>query len=130
MESAAAPARRGRGVLLRRARRRAARLRSSPRRRRRGLHGRLLHREDGLLGLRLLHEELLLLHGDHHLLPARERSTRAPRTGDAGGRRLLGHDRLLLLRHGDLGGAPLRGLLLVVGVRRAVLHAPVLRRRP
>ena len=52
---------------------RAARLRSSPRRRRRGLHGRLLHREDGLLGLRLLHEELLLLHGDHHLLPARER---------------------------------------------------------
>ena len=33
---------------------------------------------------------------------------------DAGGRRLLGHDRLLLLRHGDLGGAPLRGLLLVV----------------
>ena len=78
MKSAAAPARRGRGVLLRRARRRAARLRSSPRRRRRGLHGRLLHREDGLLGLRLLHEELLLLHGDHHLLPARERSTRAP----------------------------------------------------
>ena len=48
------------------------------RRRRRGLHGRLLHREDGLLGLRLLHEELLLLHGDHHLLPARERRPREP----------------------------------------------------
>ena len=52
----------------------------------------------------------------------------APRTEDAGGRRLLGHDRLLLLRHGDLGGAPLRRLLLVVGVRRAVLHAAVLGR--
>ena len=60
-------------MLLRRARRRAARRRRAPLRRRRGLHGRLLHREDGLLGLRLLHEELLLLHGDHHLLPARER---------------------------------------------------------
>ena len=59
----------------------------APRRRRRGLHGRLLHREDGLLGLRLLHEELLLLHGDHHLLPARERSTRAPRTEDEVARR-------------------------------------------
>ena len=75
MESAAAPARRGRGVLLRRARRRAARLGRATRRRRRGLHGRLLHREDGLLGLRLLHEELLLLHGDHHLLPARDAVT-------------------------------------------------------
>ena len=73
MGSAAAPARRGRGVLLRGTRRRAACGRRAPRRRRRGLHGRLLHREDGLLGLRLLHEELLLLHGDHHLLPARER---------------------------------------------------------
>ena len=52
----------------------------------------------------------------------------SPRTEDAGGRRLLGHDRLLLLRHGDLGGAPLRGLLLVVGVRRPVFHAPMLRR--
>ena len=52
----------------------------------------------------------------------------APRTEDAGGRRLLGHDRLLLLGHGDLGGAPLRGLLLVVGVRRAIFDAPVLRR--
>ena len=71
MGSAAAPARRGRGVLLRGTLGRAPRLRSgAPRRRRRGLHGRLLHREDGLLGLRLLHEELLLLHGDHHLLPA------------------------------------------------------------
>ena len=48
-------------------------------------------------------------------------------TEDAGGRRLLGHDGLLLLRHGDLGGAPLRGLLLVVGVRRAIFDAPVLR---
>ena len=47
---------------------------------------------------------------------------------DAGGRRLLGHDRLLLLRHGDLGGAPLRGLLLVVRVRRPILHAAVLGR--
>ena len=114
-------------MLLRGTLGRAPRLRSAHRRRRRGLHGRLLHREDGLLGLRLLHEELLLLHGDHHLLPARERSTRAPRTEDAGGRRLLGHDRLLLLRHGDLGGAPLRRLLLVVGVRRPIFDAPVLR---
>ena len=50
------------------------------------------------------------------------------RREDAGGRRLLGHDGLLLLRLGDLGGAPLRGLLLVVRVRRAILHAAVLRR--
>ena len=66
------------GTLRRAARRR--RRTCSPRRRRRGLHGRLLHREDGLLGLRLLHEELLLLHGDHHLLPARDAaSSRARR---------------------------------------------------
>jgi hypothetical protein len=38
--------------------------------RRRRPRGRLLHRDDRLLGLRLLHDELLLLHAHHHLLPA------------------------------------------------------------
>ena len=48
-------------------------------------------------------------------------------TEDAGGRRLLGHDRLLLLRHCDLRRPPLRRLLLVVRVRRPIFDAPVLR---
>ena len=64
--------------------RRAAWLRSAPRRRRRGLHGRLLHREDGLLGLRLLHEELLLLHGDHHRIGAVAREGQAKESGACG----------------------------------------------